>query len=116
VGPQSLPTRVAASLVGALRDTRGSPPWTTWTTRLRGQYWTPIGGQDCLPIDVADGLGIGIGPLPVLQADLMAGRLLTPFPAITVPRTGYVALIPFDANKTPPLTTFIDWLVAEGTG
>jgi DNA-binding transcriptional LysR family regulator len=65
---------------------------------------------------VVDGLGIGIGPLPVLQADLAAGLLLTPFPTISVPRTGYVALIPFDANKTSSLTTFIDWLAAEGVG
>ncbi|MDE1149791.1 MAG: LysR substrate-binding domain-containing protein [Azospirillaceae bacterium] len=65
---------------------------------------------------VADGLGIGVGPLPVLQADLDSGRLLTPFPDITVSRTGYVALTPFDANKTPALTAFIDWLVAEGAG
>ncbi|MCG5238467.1 LysR substrate-binding domain-containing protein [Azospirillum doebereinerae] len=62
---------------------------------------------------LADGLGIGIGPLPVLQADLDSGRLVAPFPAILVPRTGYVALIPFDANKTSSLTRFIDWLVAE---
>jgi DNA-binding transcriptional LysR family regulator len=63
---------------------------------------------------VADGLGLGIGPRPVLGLDIAAGRLLTPFPAITVPRTGYVALMPFDANKTPALTNFIDWLAAEG--
>ena len=63
---------------------------------------------------VVDGLGIGIGPLPVLQTDLAAGRLLTPFATIRVPRTGYVALVPFDANKTSVLTNFIDWLVAEG--
>jgi LysR family transcriptional regulator, glycine cleavage system transcriptional activator len=62
---------------------------------------------------VVDGLGVGIGPLPVLQADIAAGRLLTPFPTITVPRTSYIALIPFDANKTSALTKFIDWLLAE---
>lgn len=63
---------------------------------------------------VADGLGIGIGPFPVLQTDLETGRLLTPFPTILVPRTGYVALIPFDANKSSALTGFIAWLVTEG--
>ena len=63
---------------------------------------------------VVDGFGIGVGPLPVLQADLAAGRLLTPFPTITVPRTGYVALVPLDVNKTSILTSFVDWLVAEG--
>jgi LysR family glycine cleavage system transcriptional activator len=63
---------------------------------------------------VVDGFGIGIGPLPVLQTDVATGRLLTPFSTILVPRTGYVALVPFDANKTSVLTNFIDWLVAEG--
>jgi len=63
---------------------------------------------------VIDGLGLGIGPLPVLQSDLDAGRLLTPFEKITVPRTGYVALIPFDAEKTSSLQTFLDWLIREG--
>jgi DNA-binding transcriptional LysR family regulator len=61
---------------------------------------------------VIDGLGVAVGPLPVLAIDV-GQRLVTPFPAITVPRTGYVALIPFDANKTSALTKFIEWLVAE---
>ncbi len=63
---------------------------------------------------VVDGLGVGIGPLPVLHADLAAGRLLAPFPAITVPRTGYVALVPLDADKSSVLSGFVEWLVAEG--
>lgn len=63
---------------------------------------------------IVDGLGIGIGPLPLLDADLRAGRLIAPLPDIVVPRTGYVALVPFDADKTAPLTGFVDWLVAEG--
>jgi len=64
---------------------------------------------------VVDGLGIGIGPFPVLQTDVAAGRILTPFPDIMVPRTGYVALVPFDANKTAVLGDFIAWLVTEGS-
>jgi LysR family glycine cleavage system transcriptional activator len=64
---------------------------------------------------VVDGFGLGIGPLPVLQKDLAAGRLVAPFPKITVPRKGYVALVPFDADKSSSLTVFIEWLIAEGT-
>ena len=63
---------------------------------------------------VIDGLGVGIGPLPVLAADVAARRLLTPLPAIAVARRGYVALVPFDADKTASLARFIEWLVAEG--
>ena len=59
--------------------------------------------------------GPGGGPFPLLDADLHAGRLVTPLPDIKVPRTGYVALVPFDADKTAPLKGFIDWLVAEGS-
>jgi LysR family glycine cleavage system transcriptional activator len=50
----------------------------------------------------------------MLSADVAAGRIITPLPDITVRRTGYVALVPFDADKTSPLRTFIDWLVAMG--
>jgi LysR family transcriptional regulator, glycine cleavage system transcriptional activator len=63
---------------------------------------------------VIDGFGLGMGPLPVLQIDVAAGRLLTPFPDIRVPRTGYVALVAFDANKTAALTNFLDFLAAFG--
>ena len=63
---------------------------------------------------VVDGLGTGIGPFPMLDNDLAAGRIVTPFPEIRVPRTGYVALVPFDADKSAPLQGFVDWLVAEG--
>ncbi len=49
------------------------------------------------------------------RADLTAGRLLVaPLPTITVSRKGYVALVPFDADKTSSLTGFIEWLKAEG--
>ena len=51
----------------------------------------------------------------MLGSDLAAGRLLIPFPAITVSRTGYVALVPLHADKSSVLTDFVDWLVTEGT-
>jgi len=63
---------------------------------------------------ILDGLGLGIGSFPMLDTDLAAGHLIVPFPDIRVRRTGYVALVPFDADKSAPLKGFIDWLVAEG--
>ena len=63
---------------------------------------------------VEDGLGIGIGPLPMLQIDIAAGRLMTPLPDIRVRRTGYVALVPNHADDASFLAAFVDWLVAEG--
>ncbi|WP_158808245.1 LysR substrate-binding domain-containing protein [Beijerinckia sp. L45] len=62
-----------------------------------------------------DGLGLGIGPFPVLSADLAEGHLVAPFPHITVPRSAYVALVPNDVDKTPTLSAFVRWLLAEGS-
>ncbi len=59
---------------------------------------------------VEDGLGIGIGPLPMLEIDIAAGRLMTPLPDIKVPRTGYVAVIPRQADAGSLLAGFVDWL------
>jgi LysR family transcriptional regulator, glycine cleavage system transcriptional activator len=93
--------------------------WTDWLERAD---LSPRTGQRRRIFDhffvtlqaVVDSLGIGVGPLPVLHGDIAAGRLITPFPRILVPRSGYVALTPFDANKSSALTSFIEWLVAEG--
>ena len=63
---------------------------------------------------VEDGLGIGIGPLPMLQTDIGSGRLMTPLPDIRVPRTGYVAIVPRLADAGNLLGGFVDWLAGEG--
>jgi LysR family glycine cleavage system transcriptional activator len=62
---------------------------------------------------VMDGLGIGIGPLPMLEIDVANGTLVTPLPHIKVPRTGYVAVIPRHADSGNLVSGFIDWLAAE---
>ena len=61
---------------------------------------------------VEDGLGLGIGPLPLLEIDVAAGRIMTPLPHIRVRRTGYVALTARDAERTGPLNAFLAWLAA----
>jgi LysR family glycine cleavage system transcriptional activator len=65
---------------------------------------------------VEDGLGIGIGPLPMLDIDIASKRLVTPLPEIRVPRTGYVALTPVGPDKTSGFFRFVEWLAAEGKG
>lgn len=62
---------------------------------------------------VEDGLGLGVGPLPMLDFDIASGRLVTPLPHIRVPRTGYVALVPRDRDQAAA-APFVDWLVAQG--
>jgi LysR family transcriptional regulator, glycine cleavage system transcriptional activator len=93
--------------------------WTEWLEQAGLQ---PAAGQRRRVFDhffvtrqaAADGLGLAIGPLPELRIDIEQGNLLTPFETITVVRKGHVALTPAYADKTPSLTSFIEWLVAEG--
>jgi DNA-binding transcriptional LysR family regulator len=65
---------------------------------------------------VEDGLGVGIGPLPMLEIDIASGRLMTPLPDIRVPRKGYFAIIPRQASDGTLFTGFVDWLVGETRG
>jgi LysR family glycine cleavage system transcriptional activator len=65
---------------------------------------------------VEDGVGIGIGPLPMLQIDIASGRLMAPLPDIQVRRTGYVALIGQETDAGGPAARFVEWLAAEGKG
>jgi LysR family transcriptional regulator, glycine cleavage system transcriptional activator len=54
---------------------------------------------------VIDGVGVGIGPLPVLQADLTTGGALPD--DLRIPDR-LCRPHSFDANKTSSLTAFID--------
>ncbi|MEE7458238.1 LysR family transcriptional regulator [Methylorubrum populi] len=63
---------------------------------------------------IEDGGGLGIGPFPVLERAVADGRLAVPFPEIRVARPGYFVLTPYAADKSPALTAFVEWLVAEG--
>ena len=64
---------------------------------------------------VEDGLGLGVGPLPILDIDIASGRLITPLPEIRVRRTGYVALTPISPDNATLVARFVEWLAAEGT-
>ena len=61
-----------------------------------------------------DGLGLAIGPVPVLADDIEQGHLVAPFASIEVARKSYFALTPCDADKAPLLVSFLNWLRVEG--
>ena len=58
-----------------------------------------------------DGLGVGIGPLPTLSADLAAGRIVAPFPDIRTPERQYWAITPTATQKTLLHRQFEEWLI-----
>lgn len=115
--PLSKPDDVAAHIMLGSETRPGD--WADWLERAGVPY---AKGQRHRTFDhffvtlqaVADALGLGIGPFPVLNGDLASGRIVTPFPEITVQRTGYVALIPLDADKSSALSRLIGWLTSEG--
>ena len=92
--------------------------WSDWLEKaglrhLEGQPRTMFDHFFVTRQAVEDGLGIGIGPLPMLQIDIAAGRLMTPLPRILVKRTGYVALVPRVSSGGEISMTFLDWLAGE---
>ena len=63
-----------------------------------------------------DGLGIAMGPTALVADDLSAGRLVMPFPDVSLPARSYFAYRPQRDPNDMAGTTFCDWLadVAEG--
>ncbi len=94
--------------------------WMNWLEAAGLQHLTGLPRQTFDHFFVArqaveDGLGIGIGPLPMLDIDIASGRLMTPFPEIRVPRTGYVAVVPRDADSGNLVRGFVDWMIDEAS-
>ena len=63
---------------------------------------------------LVDGLGLAVGPLPTLDRDVEAGRLVAPFPALRTPAQRYCCLTPAGVTKTLAHRRFEDWLVGQG--
>ncbi|MFL5256284.1 MAG: LysR substrate-binding domain-containing protein [Rhodopila sp.] len=58
-----------------------------------------------------DGLGIALGPMSLVTDDLAAGRLVAPFPGLSLPARGYFAYLPQRDPANPASTVFCDWMV-----
>jgi LysR family transcriptional regulator, glycine cleavage system transcriptional activator len=61
-----------------------------------------------------DGLGVAMGPTALIADDLAAGRLVTPFPAISLPARSYFAYFPAGRSNDPHSAVFCDWLEQQG--
>ncbi len=72
-----------------------------------GQY------ADAITAAVA-GQGVAIGRLPLLQALLHDGRLVTPFKGRAASRRGYFTALSARATDNPDAQDLVRWLAAEG--
>lgn len=61
-----------------------------------------------------DGLGVAMGPTALVVDDIAAGRLVTPFPSITLPARGYHAYLPEGRTGDLSATVFRKWLEEIG--
>ncbi len=61
-----------------------------------------------------DGLGVAMAPTALVADDLAAGRLVAPFPSISLPARSYFAYL-LDARRADPhIAVFCDWLEQQG--
>jgi DNA-binding transcriptional LysR family regulator len=60
----------------------------------------------------ASGLGVAIGSYPLVEQDLVSGRLIAPF-GFTASGASYCVLHPRNAAKAAKVTAFRSWIMAE---
>ena len=61
-----------------------------------------------------DGLGVAMGPTALVADDLVTGRLVAPFPSVTLPTRGYHAYLPDARAGDRFAITFCQWLEEMG--
>ncbi|RJF76601.1 LysR substrate-binding domain-containing protein [Rhodopseudomonas palustris] len=61
-----------------------------------------------------DGLGVAMGPTALVADDVAAGRLVAPFPDISLPARSYFAYVADGSQHDSPTAVFCDWLEREG--
>ena len=60
-----------------------------------------------------DGLGVALGSLPLVEADIAAGRLVCPIAAPEWRAEDYQLVIPQDRLRDPAIKAFRSWILAE---
>ncbi|MBM3114329.1 transcriptional regulator GcvA [Jeongeupia naejangsanensis] len=118
-----LPINTPADLAGhtlLYADTRPTA-WQRWFTLAGVPDLKPAATQQFdhfyLALQAAmDGLGVTLGPLPMMQAELENGSLIAPLPAPIVPVRGYCWIAPRSAMNDPSIAAFCQWLERSAEG
>jgi LysR family transcriptional regulator, glycine cleavage system transcriptional activator len=61
-----------------------------------------------------DGLGVAMGPTALVADDVAAGRLIAPFPDVSLPARSYFAYVPAGGESGSPTAVFCEWLERQG--
>lgn len=62
----------------------------------------------------SDGLGVALGPLPLIDDDLATGRLVAPLKGPALPSRAYCWIVPERLVPDPAVAAFCTWLEEEG--
>jgi LysR family transcriptional regulator, glycine cleavage system transcriptional activator len=94
------------------------PDWTMWLAArgVKGVDGSrgPRFNQSSLVIEAAvGGRGVALAKRALAQADLDAGRLVSPFQIATAVDFAYYAVYPKAKGRLPQVKAFVSWLVAE---
>jgi len=94
------------------------PDWTMWLAArgVRGVDGTrgPRFNQSSLVIEAAvGGRGVALAKRALAQADLDAGRLVSPFQITTAVDFAYYLVHPKPKGRLPQVKAFMTWLIAE---
>lgn len=93
--------------------------WNRWLAEAGAAGLEPAGNlvldHFYLTVEAAlGGLGVAMGPLSLVRPDLEAGRLVAPFPGLSLPARSYCAYVPQEAAGEPRVIAFCDWLAEQG--
>ena len=95
--------------------------WRRWLAVAGVEGLAPAGNQHFdhfyLALQAAvDGLGVALGPLPVIDDEIAAGRLVAPLGGPTVPARAYCLIVPPAHAGDPVVQAFCRFLLDQGDG
>lgn len=93
--------------------------WQHWLRASGAQQLQVMGRQQFdhfyLCLDAAeDGLGLALGPVPLIADDLAAGRLVAPLPNLRIASRAYHWVVPDKLAADPAIRSLCQWLEEEG--
>jgi LysR family glycine cleavage system transcriptional activator len=93
--------------------------WQQWLRSVGATQLQFVGRQQFdhfyLCLDAAeDGLGIALGPVPLIADDLQAGRLVAPLPELRRLSRAYHWVVPERLAHDPAIRSLCQWLHEEG--
>jgi LysR family glycine cleavage system transcriptional activator len=116
-----VPLRQPADLANhtLLHATVSRDDWRLWLTAAGLPF--SIAARRGLTFDEAflaiqaavEGLGVALGRLHLVEADIAAGRLIAPFDTVLPQDAGYYVVTPEARENDPKIALFRDWLIAS---